>query len=106
MRALVESVDEATLSRAKDGSLSIHAVGTVPTLGYTDPRLGPVTSHREERPSGGVYVLDFTAQPPPPDRVVGQQEERLSTSLCWTTPPGDLRIVRVRGRTNARDATD
>ncbi len=88
----VKRVLSATLT-VETGSLTVTAVGQVPTGGYTRPTLTRVNYIR--RPPDGIQ--DYTFQATPPAGPATQVISEVKASDTWPAMPAWLKGVRIRG---------
>jgi hypothetical protein len=88
----VPKVVSAKLAVAK-GSLTVTAVGEVPTAGFTKPTLTRVTYVKQ--PDDGIQ--DYTFEAVPPDGVAAQVISEVKASDTWESVPDWVKGVRIHG---------
>lgn len=80
--------------------LRITANGTVPTPGWTNPRLEPFIFIQP--PPDGIYEFDFVADPP--EGIVPQVLTPIDASYIWENFPEGVKGVRVHAAQNSKTA--
>ena len=78
-------------------SVKICARASVPTSGWTNPRLRPVIY--VQAPPNGIYDFDFVATPP--RGIAAQVITPIQAVRIWTPYPTGLHGVRVKGAGNS-----
>lgn len=91
----VAAVSQARAIRLSDSPVAyqIEAAGTVPTAGWTNPRLEPM--------NGEIGVQTFTFVATPPDRPAVPEPERIEAWTRWTPADPAVRRIRIRAGDNA-----
>ena len=93
----VEPVTIRTVISAKlevaQGTLTVTAVGEVPTAGYAKPKLTRVTYIKQ--PDDGIQ--DYTFRAVPPDGIVAQVVSQVEASDTWKAMPAWVKGVRIHG---------
>ena len=80
--------------------LQINASGTVPTAGWSNPRLEPhIHVHV---PPDGIYGFDFVADPP--KEVTAQVISSIEVTDVWENLPEGVKGVRVHASRNSKTA--
>jgi hypothetical protein len=74
-------------------TLTVTAVGQVPTGGWKDAKL--VRRETKEAPKDGIYEYDLTAVRP--TGIVTQVISKVTAKDTWENPPTDLKGVKVYG---------
>jgi hypothetical protein len=74
-------------------TLTVTAVGQVPTGGWKDAKL--VRREVKEAPKDGIYEYDLTAVRP--TGIVPQIVSKVTASDTWENPPADIKGVKVYG---------
>ena len=91
---LLKTVISATPEFDKDKkTLTITAVGQVPTGGWSGAKLTPRKT--KEAPKDGIYEFDLTAVRP--DGIVTQVISKVTAKYEWENPPADLKGVKIYG---------
>lgn len=80
--------------------LRIAARGTVPTAGWTNPRLEPFIFIQP--PPDGIYEFEFVADPP--EGPVSQVITPVEAVYVWENIPDGLKGVRVHAAQNSKTA--
>jgi hypothetical protein len=88
----VKKVVSAKLAVEK-GSLTVTAVGEVPTGGYTKPTLTRVQYFKQ--PDDGIQ--DYTLEAVPPTGIVTQVVSKVTATDKWPSLPGWVKGVRIHG---------
>lgn len=88
----IKKVASAKLSVEKM-SLTVTAIGEVPTGGYTKPTLTRVEYFK--KPDDGIQ--DYTFEAVPPTGVATQVISQVTASDKWPSYPGWLKGVRIHG---------
>lgn len=99
----VTAVEVLTVTIENDGRIVIVAVGTVPTGGWSNPKLDPwlyVTP-----PPDGIYDFDFVATPPASGMIVTQVITKVIASYVIWAPPKGFAGVKVHSQSNSIVAT-
>jgi hypothetical protein len=79
-------------------TLTITAVGQVPTGGWKDAKLTPRAT--KEASKDGIYEFDLTAVRP--TGIVTQALSKVTAKYTWENPPADLKGIKVYGGTEAK----
>ena len=74
-------------------TLTVNAVGQVPTGGWKDAKL--VRRKIKDAPKDGIYEYDITAVRP--TGIVPQVVSKVKASDTWDNPPADIKGVTVYG---------
>jgi hypothetical protein len=90
--ATIKKVVSAKLEVTKE-TLTVTAVGEVPTGGYTAPTLIRVTYIKQ--PDDGIQ--DYTLRAVPPDGVAAQVISQVTASDKWPAVPKWVKGVRIHG---------
>ncbi len=88
----VKKVVSAKVTMTKE-SLTVTAVGEVPTAGFAKPTLARVTYIKQ--PDDGIQ--DYTFQAVPPSGIVAQVVSQVEASDVWTSVPAWVKGVRIHG---------
>ena len=80
--------------------LQIDAFGTVPTSGWSNPRLMPHV--HIQPPPDGIYGFDFVADPP--DGPAAQVVSPVEVSDVWENSPTGVEGVRIHAAENSKTA--
>ena len=78
---------------AEKGSLTVTAVGEVPTGGYTKPTLTRVQYFKQ--PDDGIQ--DYTFEAVPPAGIATQVVSKVTATDTWPSLPGWVKGVRIHG---------
>lgn len=89
---MVKKVVSARLTLT-NGSLTVNAVGEVPTAGFTKPTLTRVTYIK--KPDDGIQ--DYTFRAVPPGGIVAQVVSQVEASDVWKSMPTWVKGVRIHG---------
>ncbi|MBM3981519.1 MAG: hypothetical protein FJ304_14780 [Planctomycetes bacterium] len=90
----LKNVISVTHSFDKDKkTLTVTAVGQVPTGGWTGAKLTPRKS--KDAPKDGIYEYDLTAVRP--TGFVTQALSKVKAEHKWENPPADIKGVKVYG---------
>lgn len=91
---LLKTVINATAEFDKEKkTLTIEAVGQVPTGGWKDAKLKK--KETKEAPKDGIYEFELTAIRP--TGIVTQALSKVTATEKWENPPGDLRQIKILG---------
>ena len=74
-------------------TLTLNAVGQVPTGGWKDAKLTP--RKYKDAPKDGIYEFDLTAVRP--TGIVTQVISKVKATHTWENPPADLKGIKVYG---------
>jgi hypothetical protein len=90
----LKTVISVTHSFDKDmKTLTVTAVGQVPTGGWTGAKLTP--RKYKDKPADGIYEYDLTAVRP--TGFVTQALSKVKAEHKWENPPADIKGVKVYG---------
>lgn len=90
----LKTIISVTCELGKDKkTLTVTAVGQVPTGGWKDAKL--VRRKSKEAPKDGIYEYDMTAVRP--TGIVTQVISKVTAKDVWEDPPADLKGVKVYG---------
>jgi hypothetical protein len=81
-------------------TLTVVAIGQVPTGGWKDAKL--VRRKTKDAPKDGIYEYDLTAVRP--TGIVTQALSKVKAEDKWEKPPGDIKGVKVYGSSEAKTA--
>jgi len=95
-------VTEVRLAILESFPLQLHisARGTVPTGGWSNPRLKPHVN--VQAPPDGIYGFDFVADPP--EGIVAQVVSPIEITDVWENLPEDVKGVRIHAAQNTKAA--
>jgi hypothetical protein len=94
-RETVKEITDVTWEFEKGDKpvLVVTVTGQVPTGGWTDAKL--IRRTYIKPPADGIYDYDLTADRP--TGVVTQATSKVKATDRWTTPPTDIKGIRVHG---------
>ncbi len=96
---VLKTVIDAKADFDKDKkTLTVTAVGQVPTGGWKDAKLTPRKT--KDAPKDGIYEFDLTAVRP--DGIVTQVISKVTAKYTWENPPADIKGVKVYGSSEAK----
>src|SRR5690242_19386862 len=103
LKQLIEKILEITEVRLAvlesfPPQLQITASGTVPTTGWSNPRLNPHI--HIQAPPDGIYGFDFVADPP--EEVAAQVISPIEVTDVWENLPEDVKGVRIHALQNSK----
>jgi len=96
--APVSSVDSVALSRPAEApeAIVIHVSGMTSTMGWTDPKLAPVTEEGGD-PSVAIYRFVATS-PQSPD--AGRVSQRIEAEIRVAALPPEVKTIRIVSASN------
>jgi hypothetical protein len=91
---VLKTIIDAKVNFDKDKkTLTITAIGQVPTGGWKDAKLTPRKT--KDAPKDGIYEFDMTAVRP--TGIVTQIVSKVTAKYTWQSPPADLKGIKVYG---------
>jgi hypothetical protein len=91
---VLKTIVDATVEFDKEKkTLTINAVGQVPTGGWKDAKL--TRKETKEAPKDGIYEYEMTAVRP--TGIVTQLVSKVKATDKWENPPTDLKGIKVLG---------